>query len=256
MNLLSVSGAVWAHDPVIVKEHGVYFRFQTSDLLTFFVSDDLRAWKKRGAVFEKNPAWCGESIPGCSSLWAPEIVRRKQEWRAYYSVSTFGSCRSAIGMAVSKTLDPDSPGYGWTDKGPVLFSDEGSGFNAIDPAVIADGEGNDWLLWGSFWGGLKIRRLGGDGMIAGEYPVYSAASRCTDPNPVEGGYVHFHDGWYYLFASHDFCCRGTASTYHIVVGRSRSVTGPYLDMDDVDMMQGAELRSATVFLRPLGGTRT
>jgi arabinan endo-1,5-alpha-L-arabinosidase len=254
MNLFPVSGAVWAHDPVIVKEHGVYFRFQTSDLLTFFTSDDLYKWERAGSVFQKNPAWCSEKIPGCSSLWAPDVVRRCGEWRVYYSVSTFGSCRSGIGLVVSKSLDPSSPDHGWTDKGPVLLSREGCGFNAIDPAVISDEHGDDWLLWGSFWGGLKMQRLKKDGMLAENFPVYSTASRRTDPNPIEGGYIHFHDGWYYLFASHDFCCRGTASTYHIVVGRSRSASGPYLDMDDIDMMNGGgtTLRDGFSFSRWAG----
>jgi arabinan endo-1,5-alpha-L-arabinosidase len=254
MNLIPVTGDIRAHDPVIVKDHGIYFRFQTSDLLTFFTSDDLVSWRKAGSVFRENPAWCDKTVPNCSNLWAPEIIRRGDEWRVYYSVSTFGSCRSAIGLAVSKTLDTDSGDYGWTDRGPVLLSEEGSGFNAIDPAVIADGNGDDWLLWGSFWGGLKMQRIGRDGMPIENAERYSVASRCTDPNPIEGGYIFFHEGWYYLFASHDFCCRGSASTYHIVVGRSRSVTGPYLDMDDVDMMQsgGTTLRDGFSFDRWAG----
>lgn len=238
MALLPVTGAVWAHDPVIVKDHGVYFRFQTGDLLTFFTSADLCSWKKAGTVFTENPAWCTEKIPGCTSLWAPEVKRRGNTWRVYYSVSTFGSCRSAIGLAESETLDPSSPEYGWKDRGIVIESREGCGFNAIDPAVIADEHGDDWLLWGSFWGGLRMTRLDSRGFPVPDAGIFPAASRCTDPNPVEGGYIMFRDGWYYLFASHDFCCRGTASTYHIVAGRSRCVTGPYLDMDDVAMTDG------------------
>jgi arabinan endo-1,5-alpha-L-arabinosidase len=36
--------------------------------------------------------------------------------------------------------------------------------------------------------------------------------------------------------SHDACCQGVDSTYNIAVGRSASVTGPYLDADGVSLL--------------------
>ena len=46
------------------------------------------------------------------------------------------------------------------------------------------------------------------------------------------------DGWYYLFVSHDYCCKGLESNYSTVVGRSRRIEGPYLDRDGRDMAHG------------------
>jgi arabinan endo-1,5-alpha-L-arabinosidase len=48
----------------------------------------------------------------------------------------------------------------------------------------------------------------------------------------------YHDGWYYLLATHGSCCRGADSGYNIRVGRSRKVTGPFLDHEGIDMIQG------------------
>ena len=47
-----------------------------------------------------------------------------------------------------------------------------------------------------------------------------------------------HDGWYYLFVSWDYCCRGAKSNYRVAVGRSRNVAGPYLDREGKDMLVG------------------
>jgi len=48
----------------------------------------------------------------------------------------------------------------------------------------------------------------------------------------------FHDGWYYLLVTHGSCCAGANSSYNIRMGRSRKVTGPFLDNMGIDMLQG------------------
>lgn len=254
MALLELSGLVSSHDPTIVKENGVYYRFQTGEGLPFFKSKDLRHWEITGLVFKQNPDWTKEKIPGSTSFWAPEIVRRDGWWRVYYSVSTFGSNRSAIGMVRSKTLDVDSPDYGWEDLGPVIESKPEDNFNCIDPAVFKDSDGHDKFLFGSFWGGLQLLDLDDDGFVKNGQVPRNVASRKTDPNPVEGGFVFPHEGKFYLFASHDFCCRGTASTYHIVYGVASSAEGPYLDEEGVDMREsgGTTLRDGFSFAKWAG----
>ncbi len=254
MSLLAVKGSIYAHDPVIVKEKEYYYRFQTGDLLPVFRSKDLLQWEQIYTVFSKNPEWCSKQIPGSTSLWAPEVVYRNNEWHIYYSVSTFGKNRSCIGLVISKTLNHDSSEYKWVDKGFVLLSTEKDDFNAIDPAVEQDQDNHDWLLWGSFWSGLKMQRLDNNGFLMKNTPVISVASRMTDPNPVEGGYILKHKNFYYLFASHDFCCRGTASSYHIVIGRSELITGPYIDKDGIALMEsgGTTLRDGFSYERWAG----
>ena len=42
----------------------------------------------------------------------------------------------------------------------------------------------------------------------------------------------------------DVCCHGVESSYNIRVGRSNSITGPYIDKDGINMVKGG----GTVFL--------
>lgn len=251
MSLLSLTGFCLAHDPVIVKENNTYYCYTTHGMA--LASPDLTSWAPLGKVFESYPAWTKVAVPGSSDYWAPELVRRNGMWRLYYAISTFGKNTSAIGLAESKTLNKQSPEYGWHNLGIVIASSPKENYNAIDPAVAVDDNGNDWLVFGSFWGGLQLVPLNKDGLvlqdastssqsnvstIASRIPYSKLTESDSTPNAIEGGYIFFHEGFYYLFASHDFCCRGTASTYHIVVGRSKKIEGPYLDEDDVEMKEG------------------
>ena len=255
MSLLKVTGDIITHDPVIVKSQGIYYRFQTGDLLPFYVSNDLLHWKLKGTVFNRNPEWTQKTVPGSTNLWAPEVVFRDGYWRIYYSVSTFGKNVSAIGCAISKSLDPDNAEYGWTDSGAVLTSSSRDCFNAIDPAVIKDDADVDWLLWGSFWTGLKMHRLGKDGFFdKSDNLIHDIAKKDNNLNPIEGGFIIHAKGWYYLFCSHDYCCRGNDSSYHFLVGRSRVVTGPYTDKMGRALLAGGgtTLRDGTSYARWAG----
>ena len=55
---------------------------------------------------------------------------------------------------------------------------------------------------------------------------------------MEEGYIRPHGGFYYLWISFDHCCRGANSDYKIVVGRSKTVQGPFVDRDEKPMLQG------------------
>jgi len=113
-------------------------------------------------------------------------------------------------------------------------------FNAIDPNLATDEHGRQWLNFGSFWGGIKMRRIDADtGKLSQEdAKLYSLAARPPAPHSIEAPFIVQHDSWYYLFVSFDFCCRGAKSTYNIVVGRSRDITGPYADASGKPMMEG------------------
>ena len=48
-------------------------------------------------------------------------------------------------------------------------------------------------------------------------------TRITIGNRYEGANVVYKDGYYYLFAAFDYCCRGPQSTYKMVVGRAKEI---------------------------------
>jgi len=241
---------VEVHDPVMARQGHRYYVFSTGPGITIYQSSDLEHWKWIGRAFETEPEWARETVPGFAGhLWAPDVFEKDGRYYLFYSVSAFGKNTSAIGVTVNATLDPDSPDYEWIDQGPVLqsvpFRDQ---WNAIDPAVVADEDGTAWLAFGSFWEGLKLVRLDpGLTRLAEPQEWHSLARRPRDPatpddragdGAIEAPFIFHKGGWFYLFVSFDKCCRGMDSTYKIIVGRSQSVTGPYVDKDGTPMLEG------------------
>jgi arabinan endo-1,5-alpha-L-arabinosidase len=114
------------HDPCIIKQGDTYYVFSTNtktDTEGFIAcrrSRDLVSWERAGYVFAQIPEWAHDAVPSAKGLWAPDISFFNGEYHLYYSVSSFGSSNSVIGLATSKTLDPSAPGFGWIDKGLVM----------------------------------------------------------------------------------------------------------------------------------------
>lgn len=233
------------HDPAIIRQGATYYVFATNrfnqKLLPIFCSRDLQAWKFCGNVFDDVPEWARLEVPGARGIWAPDISYAAGEYRLYYAVSTFGSNQSVIGLTTNKTLDINSAEYKWIDRGRVVGSAKTDDYNAIDPNYVQDQDGNGWLAFGSFWGGIKMRRLDPvtGKLSATDTKLYSLASRRPlDPPAIEGPAIIRHGKHYYLFVSFDFCCRGKNSTYKIFVGRAGKITGPYVDREGRSLMDG------------------
>ncbi|MBT9394836.1 family 43 glycosylhydrolase [Hymenobacter sp. NST-14] len=235
----ALQGVLGAHDPsTIVKDGNKYWVFTTGQGVGSLYSTDLINWQPGPRpVFVNNgyPAWINPKVPGFQgNFWAPECVFMNGKYYLYYSCSTFGSNVSAIGLATNVTLDPSSPNYNWVDEGEVISTNSGSNVNAIDPAIFRDTNDEVWLSYGSFFGGIRITQLSattGKVLNAGN----QAAVVSNDP---EAAYLTKHGGYYYMFFNRGSCCRGVNSTYYIMVGRSTSPTGPYLDQNGVSLNNG------------------
>ena len=228
------------HDPVIYHEDGVYYMYSTGHGITIRRSKDMFRWEGAGRVFSEDvPAWAAEEIPGTEFPWAPDISFFNGQYHLYYSISTFGENKSCIGLATNETLDPASPKYRWEDHGKVVESRAEDNFNAIDPNVVLDAKGSPWLSFGSFWTGLKLVAIDqGTGKPSPQGGnLISIASR-PPPTAIEAPFIVRKNGYYYLFASFDFCCRGADSTYNVRVGRSENIEGPYLDRKGDPMLSG------------------
>lgn len=235
------------HDPVIIREGATWHVFGSGGWtgkpgLSWRTSTDLHAWRDNGSPIDAVPAWAQRAIPGARAIWAPDIQFVDGVFRLYYSVSTGGSMRSVTGFATSPTLDRASPRYGWTDHGLVVESFAGGTYNVIDANFVVDFAGNHWLAFGSYWSGIKLVQLDkATGKPMRDAKLHDIAYRPAPSggdNPVEGAFILPRGGWYYLFASYDYCCKKEQSNYYVAVGRSRAITGPYVGRDGKAMMDG------------------
>lgn len=242
------------HDPVMAREGDTYYMFTTGMGVGMMSSKDLKTWKPERAVLDPAPMWATEFVPSYQGhTWAPDIVKHGDKWYLYYSCSTFYKNISVIGVATNTTLDPASKDYKWVDLGAVVRSQPGvNDWNAIDPNVAFDSKGQPWLTFGSFWDGIQLVRLGEDMKTPVGAPVTVARRRPADKvahgnetantNAIEAPFIVERDGWYYLFVSYDYCCKGLSSNYKTAVGRSRDIEGPYVDRQGHPMTEcGGEI---------------
>jgi beta-xylosidase len=228
------------HDPsTIVRCKDEYWIFGTGQGVRSLRSKDLREWTPGPPVFTKSPPWVLETVPGNRNgleFWAPDVIQVGDRYLLYYSVSTFGKNTSAIALATNRTLDPADPAYRWVDEGIVVRSIATDKFNTIDPAVTLDSAGGFWMTFGSFWSGIKLVQLdpATGKRLSPDAPLISLAWK----NQIEAPALYRHNDDWFLFVNWGQCCRGRDSTYNIRVGRSRTVTGPFLDRDGKDLLKG------------------
>lgn len=249
----ALSGALTTHDPHIYKTSSTWWVFESTDNNGIGVkfSSDGHAWTQGGAIFGGGLSWWKAYIPAnkTGQVWAPGCGEWGSLGYCYYAVSSFGSQKSAIGLATSAG---GLAAGKWVDQGAVITSVPGNNFNAIDPALAKTTGGSPFLVYGSFWDGIFIRPVSGSTLKPSGNPTNIA--RDTGQG-IENGFVVSHQNLYYLFASKGACCQGASSTYRIVVGRSSSITGPYADKAGVAMMSGGGTvlaQSGTRFKGPGG----
>ena len=218
---LALDGQIGIHDPsTVVLCDGKYYTYGTGG--SSLVSDDGWTWR------------AGTPLPRRGL--APDVIHIGDRYYVYVGSNPGGQPHGAINMIWSKTLDPNSPDYKWEEGGVVASSDGVEDSNAIDPGVFLDpNDGRMWLVYGSYFGYIRLVELDpktGKRINPNDKPR-DLAINC------EASDMMYHDGWYYLLATHGSCCRGADSGYNIRMGRSRKVTGPFLDAEGVDMILGA-----------------
>ncbi len=245
-----VTGNPFVHDPVMAKQGDTFYLFATGEGVSVMSSKDLKTWKFEKPVFAEAPQWAVEAVKGYKGhTWAPDIIYHNGQYHLFYSCSAFGKNTSAIGHATNPTLDPADPNFKWTDHGKIIQSvPYRDMWNAIDPNIIIDENGTPWMSFGSFWDGIKMVKLTDDMMQVAQPEEWHSLCRrersfeLDDDDPgdgaVEAPFIMKHGDYYYLFVSFDYCCRGKDSTYKVVVGRSKSAIGPYVDKEGRPMAKG------------------
>jgi beta-xylosidase len=235
-------------DPAVIKaKDGWWYAYATSDPLVeggpfgnmhVARSRDLVSWTYVGEIFGEGaarPTWAAEN----SFFWAPDIRYLNGRYLLYYTVTETADEAglggdSSIGVATSPT--PYGP---WTDSGaPVIAPRDDPNnpnpafFWTFDPAQFTDTDGQKYLYFGSYYGGIHVTRLSDDGLRrVGE------STQVTIPNRYEGAYVVREGDWYYLFGSSANCCAGPTTGYSVSVGRSRSPLGPFVDREGSTLLE-------------------
>lgn len=225
-------GARGAHDPAVIGDgSGEYFMFSTDTAVAGSPgvgvqvrrSADLVSWAWVGHAFDGVPSGAQE-WSGATGIWAPDVVERDGEFRMYYSASSFGSRRSCIHLATAESLEGP-----WTDRGPVVRTLDEDPVNAIDAAVVRTPDGRDLMLYGSFFGGIRLIDLDKRGLPSrpGELGVEVCRRTTAENGPIEGSHMWFDEESrnYVLICSFD----SLFDTYNIRAARSQSPEGPFLD---------------------------
>lgn len=218
-------------DPTVIQdpETGIYYAYGTQDdwgdghgsrLITILRSVNLVDWEVVGEAFESKPTWKAEG-----GLWAPDIHLVNGKYYLYYSYSVWADPNPGIGIAIS-----DNPAGPFVDQGKLFMSDEVGVSNSIDPFYWEE-DGQKYLFWGSYNNspdqGTYGIPLAEDGLSA---PDFSKKFKIA-AGDFEGVVIHYRNGYYYFFGSKGNCCEGANTRYHVKMGRSKNLKGPYLDRD-------------------------
>lgn len=215
-------GQPWIHDPSTVMEcDGKYYTFGTGG--GGLISEDGWNW------------YPGAVRPGGGA--APDAMKIGDRYLIAYSSTGGGLGGGHAGRILTmwnRTLDPNSPDFEYTEAIEVASSEVDEDCDAIDAGLFMDPQtGRLWCTYGTYFGFIRIVEL--DPKTGARVEGNEAVNIAID---CEATTVTYRNGWYYLLGTHGTCCDGVNSTYNIVVGRSRSVTGPYLDNMGRDMLAG------------------
>lgn len=216
------TGEPYIHDPSTIMEcDGKYYTFGTGG--GGLISTDGYEWHSGGVR------------PGRGA--APDAIKIGDRYLVAYSATgggLGGSHKGSVLTMWNRSLDPASPIFGYTEPVVVATSADNEDCDAIDPGLLLDpNDGRLWMSYGTYFGFIRLVELDpatGHRMHGNEPIDIAIDCEATD--------LIYRNGWYYLLGTHGTCCDGPNSTYNIVVGRSRSVTGPYLDNVGRDMLAG------------------
>ena len=222
VSALAQEGQPWIHDPSTIMEcDGKYYTFGTGG--GGLISEDGWNW------------FSGAVRPGGGA--APDAIKIGDRYLVAYSATGGGLGGGHAGRVLTmwnKTLDPNSPDFEYTEAIEVAASINDEDCDAIDAGLFMDPQtGRLYCTYGTYFGFIRMVEL--------DPKTGAKVEGTVDPNiaiDCEATTMIYRNGWYYLLGTHGTCCDGVNSTYNIVVGRARSVYGPFLDNMGRDMVAG------------------
>ena len=201
-------------------------------------SRDLVRWEYLGDALPEKPRWA----PSKQKFWAPHVIRDPGSGRSfmYYSTEPDQSTGKCLAVATA-----DAPAGPFVDSGEPLRC--GEGIENIDPMAFDDPKtGKRLLYWGSGWKPIKVQELAPDrlrfapGSTARDLLVPDSAREYS--SLIEGAWVIYRDGAYYLFYSGDKCC-GEEPKYAVMVARARDAFGPFEAYPRPILMRNSQWRA-------------
>lgn len=291
---------VSVHDPSVIKVDGTYYVFgshlaaaKTDDLMNWEVVSGISA----NNLVDESPLfdydYSGEAAEGIAwsdgftGSWAADVIKGPNgKYWFYYNhcaqdnpdtpeVDEVCWNRSYLGLAVADNVEGPYVNQGVFLRSGYRSEAEFTSYpvgdltawngavhpNVIDPAAFYDKDGNMWLVYGSYSGGIFILALDEETGMPEAGQGYGTHLVGGDYNAIEGSFVIYspESDYYYLFWSNGgFNAEGG---YNIRVARSRTPDGPYLDAEGNDMVDatvvnnmGTKLMGGFNFNSELGDT--
>ena len=221
-----------AHDPAVLKDGKYYYVYGTHNMPVWRSRDLIDFDRVKDRLVRRLPEEAADHVgDGGRTLWAPDIVKVGNTFRLYYCLSKFGTSQSFIGF-----LEGKSPTGTFKDGEEVTTSthptEKRGGPNALDPSILTDADGKQWMVYGSFFGGIYMLPLDRDGEARRSGPGEQIAAR-VGGNAMEGPVAIYNAELkqYFLFVSYD----KLDSTYNVRVGRSDKPDGPYCNFSGQKM---------------------
>ncbi|MBY9078382.1 glycoside hydrolase family 43 protein [Paenibacillus sp. HN-1] len=243
---------VSVHDPSVIKVKDTYYVFGSH--LASAKSKDLMSWTQiSDGVADGNPlipnvtTELSETLGWAQSdtLWAPDVIQLADgKFYMYYNACKGDSPLSAMGIAVSNKIKGP-----YKNKGIILksgmngISDDGTVYNAnkqpnvVDPDVFFDKNGELWMVYGSYSGGIFVLKLDPKTGEPLKSEGYGKKVLGGYHARIEGPYMLYspETDYYYLFLS--FGGLTADGGYNIRVARSKSPDGPFTDAQGQDMIE-------------------
>ena len=228
------TGQPYIHDPSTIAEcDGKYYTYGTGG--GGLMSDNGWSWFPIADRLKLGEQTALQVRPGGGA--APDVLKLGDRYLCIYGATGGGLGGGHNGRILTmwnKTLDPTSPLFQWSQPVEVCSSDGMEDQDAIDPGLLLDPtSGRLWVSYGTYFGTIRLIEL--DPQTGERVKGNTERDIAIDCEATD---LLYRDGWYYLLGTHGTCCDGVNSTYNIVVGRSRSVEGPYLDNVGRDMFHG------------------
>ena len=235
--LTAIAAPVWkmaAPDPCVMRAaDGKFYAYTTQGIgpdgkmnnIQVLRSEDLINWEHLGDALPQKPCWAQST----QNFWAPHVMQANGKYYMYFSAEPDAAYKKGkdlgLCLAVATSDRPEGP---FVEKGEPMFS--GDGFVNIDPMAFHDPQSGKWYMyWGSGFEPLKVRELSDDLLSFRKDVPTTELVKAYGANYqflVEGSWVIYRNGWYYLFYSGDNCC-GERAHYAVMVARSKSPTGPF-----------------------------